>query len=373
MATALHIGTLEIFKGYGAGEQIELIPGTKIHIGRALENDLRIPDETVSRQHAEISVESDGVYFRNFGRNGSTVDGEFLLQAAPKRLRDGSIIHIESCEMRYEARQDMEGPLRGRIVVLQPDMVADPVKYATEEECVSKPRVSRQASRAKTQLFDPAPAGEEAETGNEIRRPMWALLLEQVASFRSRFLKTTISKVSFALFIFIIIMYISGSSENNSQEASAGGTLASFTDSGKAAGQQPEAARPAITGAAPESDQRVARAAFKSAEKLFSERMLRERNLFDSIQKWQAGLQLLQRYSRRPAAYDVASENLRTAKALLQRKFDAWQKEVIIHFKKKEYQEAHETLQRIQKAIPDMRDTRYRWAKDYDRKVQRML
>ncbi len=57
-------------------DKIELKPGTPFVVGRAVTSDLPIYDPTVSRQHAELSLEGNGVKVKDLGSsNGTFVNG----------------------------------------------------------------------------------------------------------------------------------------------------------------------------------------------------------------------------------------------------------------------------------------------------------
>ena len=69
---------------------IEIPQGGTIVVGRAVTSDLPIYDPTVSRQHAEVSVDENGVKVRDFGSsNGTFLNGTQVTDAAPI---DGDVV-----------------------------------------------------------------------------------------------------------------------------------------------------------------------------------------------------------------------------------------------------------------------------------------
>src|SRR5262244_1283358 len=68
----------------------ELRPGAPLVLGRALSSDLPVLDPTVSRRHAEVTIETAGVSIRDLGSsNGTFVNGNRITSA---RLAPGDRI-----------------------------------------------------------------------------------------------------------------------------------------------------------------------------------------------------------------------------------------------------------------------------------------
>jgi hypothetical protein len=79
--------------------QIALDP---ITIGRHPDCDVVLPNEEVSRQHAEVRREEDGFVLVDLGSlNGTKVNGAGV--RAPRQLQDGDVITIGAHNIRFEA------------------------------------------------------------------------------------------------------------------------------------------------------------------------------------------------------------------------------------------------------------------------------
>ena len=73
------------------GRQIPMTNGA-LRIGRALDNDLVIPDSRISRYHAQIFGDGSGLLVRDLGStNGTAVAGRVV---AEDRLADGDIVSL---------------------------------------------------------------------------------------------------------------------------------------------------------------------------------------------------------------------------------------------------------------------------------------
>jgi pSer/pThr/pTyr-binding forkhead associated (FHA) protein len=87
-----HTVQLLIIRGKHEGEAIPVHGGSFL-IGRDASCQLRPTSMLVSRRHAEIRVEGDGVVLRDLGsRNGTLVNGESAF--APVPLEDGDRVEI---------------------------------------------------------------------------------------------------------------------------------------------------------------------------------------------------------------------------------------------------------------------------------------
>ena len=81
--------------GFG-GKQHELSK-PRVVLGRSREADLRVPDENVSRRHAEVRLEDDGYWIVDLGSmNGTLVNGK---RADRARLNEGDRIVLGSTEI----------------------------------------------------------------------------------------------------------------------------------------------------------------------------------------------------------------------------------------------------------------------------------
>ncbi len=80
----------------------------KCAIGSHRSNDLEIDDETVSRFHAEVTIDASGARLRDLGSlNHTVVDGVRLTEGY---LRDGSAIRLGASVLRFQLRKDHNEP-----------------------------------------------------------------------------------------------------------------------------------------------------------------------------------------------------------------------------------------------------------------------
>jgi len=76
----------------GSRERFPLLK-ERITIGRSRESDIFLPDQWLSRQHAEIRQKPDGFYVNDLGsKNGTLLNGGRLTEE--QRLRAGDIITL---------------------------------------------------------------------------------------------------------------------------------------------------------------------------------------------------------------------------------------------------------------------------------------
>ncbi|HSQ64809.1 MAG TPA: sigma 54-interacting transcriptional regulator [Polyangiaceae bacterium] len=86
---------LVVLTGAKKGNVVAL--GARARIGKAPENDLVLPDDTVSRQHCELVREGDGVRVRDLGStNGTRVDGTRVQDAL---LSPGAVLRVGEVEV----------------------------------------------------------------------------------------------------------------------------------------------------------------------------------------------------------------------------------------------------------------------------------
>ncbi len=91
---------LHILSGLLEGKTVELIE-ERITIGRALDNNIRLEDGTVSSHHAILTLEDTDYKVRDLNStNGTRVNGIRIVETT---LRHGDILRLGSVEMRYES------------------------------------------------------------------------------------------------------------------------------------------------------------------------------------------------------------------------------------------------------------------------------
>jgi pSer/pThr/pTyr-binding forkhead associated (FHA) protein len=87
---------------HAAQEFVYEISGTETLIGRGTSTHLRVPDESISREHAVILLEDDGYTLEDLqSTNGTQVNGKRVRSA---RLADGDEILIGQTRMRFSLR-----------------------------------------------------------------------------------------------------------------------------------------------------------------------------------------------------------------------------------------------------------------------------
>ncbi|MDP9150183.1 MAG: sigma 54-interacting transcriptional regulator [Myxococcota bacterium] len=73
----------------------------KLRLGKALDNDLVLPDDTVSRHHCELTRSQDGVHVRDLGStNGTKVHGARVSEAI---LQPGTVLKVGEVEIALRA------------------------------------------------------------------------------------------------------------------------------------------------------------------------------------------------------------------------------------------------------------------------------
>jgi hypothetical protein len=316
------IGSLVVESGPGKGRSIDLEPGRTVTIGRLKGSDVLVPESTVSRNQAELIVDQDGVQFVHKGTNPSLIDGVAVRDGQPRPLWTGTKIQIGTCTL-----------------VVQLNVEEKTKEYVT-------PPITTQ------------------ETGGEISGssgPKEDGKPREKAKPQAGLLKSPLAKGAVVLLILLLALYAFMPKGGGNDGSKGAGAPDAEKDSLALAVRIPDAV---MEGEAPDADRMAAGLLFKAAGKLFSERKLRDQNVFDSIQKWQAGIDLLAKYSMRTSAFDSAAANLRSAKDALHRRFRELEKSARIANKQGDYMKADEEVRTIMSMIPDRFDWRYQWAKD---------
>jgi sigma-B regulation protein RsbU (phosphoserine phosphatase) len=87
------IAELSIQSADGAKERFTLVK-ERVTIGRSRESDIFLPDQWLSRQHAEVRRRPDGYYVADLkSKNGTLLNGQPVVQGG-KRLRPGDVITL---------------------------------------------------------------------------------------------------------------------------------------------------------------------------------------------------------------------------------------------------------------------------------------
>ena len=85
--------------GEAVGSRWELLAPV-INIGRDGTCQIRLPDTTVSRRHAQIVRQADGYYASDLESNNGTT-GEWDELKTPRRLRNGDLLRVGTVELRF--------------------------------------------------------------------------------------------------------------------------------------------------------------------------------------------------------------------------------------------------------------------------------
>jgi pSer/pThr/pTyr-binding forkhead associated (FHA) protein len=86
-----------------SGPIVELSDTTTI--GRAPDNDIVLDDDTVSRCHAMLLMQPEGMLLVDLdSTNGTFVNGVLALPDEPVHLTDGDVVTMGSVMLRYQAR-----------------------------------------------------------------------------------------------------------------------------------------------------------------------------------------------------------------------------------------------------------------------------
>lgn len=328
-----HPGLILIDKGPGTGKEIPLVAGKTIKIGRSAECDICIPDKTVSRIHAELVVKEDTIIFTNSGVNGSMINGVQIKNNRPVILQYGSNIVIGPCSLR----------------------ITPVIRKNTEE--ISIKDISRTI-----QISGSVP--EKIIKDNKGKKVINVSLLKRITN-RLPESRKSIAIVGVIVCFGILYLLLPQHNRSNGHTNKSENTV--NKDSLVLSINIPQVI---IDGSPSEGELHTALFNFQAAEKLFAEQKLSDCNIYESIKKWQHGIDLIGKYSQRPAAYDSAIVNLRNAKKTLHEKFRKLERVIRTTAKQKDYKSTCIAAQVILNSIPDNMDWRYRWAKEVESKYK---
>lgn len=160
------------------------LSGERVSIGRSRDNDLFLPDQWLSRAHAEIQVRDDGFYLVDLGsKNGTLLNGTRLERE--ERLRAGDVItlgeHLVTFVEEDAGALDEAEPV-GTQIFSAVELSAVAQRPPTgPEELARQNRVLGILSRAASHLIVHQPLGELFET-------IIGLMLEAVPAERAAIL-----------------------------------------------------------------------------------------------------------------------------------------------------------------------------------------
>jgi pSer/pThr/pTyr-binding forkhead associated (FHA) protein len=100
------VARLVVADGPARGHELRLeVVGCRYRVGRGIGCNLAVPDDDVSREHAEFERRWDGVFVRDLqSKNGVVLAGERL--AGEHRLSDGDVLRLGTTAFRLEDPED---------------------------------------------------------------------------------------------------------------------------------------------------------------------------------------------------------------------------------------------------------------------------
>jgi len=100
------VAHLVVRDGPGQGRELRLeVVGCRYRVGRGAGCNLVVPDDDISREHAEFQRRWDGVFVRDLdSKNGVLLMGERL--AGERRLSDGDVLRLGQTTFRLEDPED---------------------------------------------------------------------------------------------------------------------------------------------------------------------------------------------------------------------------------------------------------------------------
>jgi transcriptional regulator with PAS, ATPase and Fis domain len=100
--------------------------GSEVVLGRGTNSDVVVPDDSVSRRHARLSVSEQAITLEDLGSaNGTTVDGERLVPGAPVFLRIGSAFELGKTTIVLQRSQGLN---RHSAHTVRPAVAGEPFK-----------------------------------------------------------------------------------------------------------------------------------------------------------------------------------------------------------------------------------------------------
>lgn len=345
------IAVLTIESGSKKGQCLELASGGKLLIGRSKEADWFVADLTVSRRHAEFSADETGLYFRNYGINGSLVNGQRVEHSELIALGDDTLIEIGPCKLRASL------VLLGKTIMI-PKTPAAPQSLEHTQILPKKRPLEPPVAAA-------APEPEEKS------KPGLKTLIENL---RSKYLRSGVSKISFVLVLFLGLMMLAslfsggnaGEAKPSRQDKNSPGVEKVFRIEFPVA---------AISGSIPGDSIAKANELFKTAEKRLRERAVQDGNMYESIRLWQKGINLIGQYTRRDsvAIYRQALVDGQRACGEIEAELQKLQRNARVSKLAENFAQAHSIAQVMQRTAVDIDHWAYRRAKELENELKSEL
>lgn len=124
---------LDVLDGAARGTRLALPVDGSAVLGRSDDADLQLPDEGVSRHHALIVVDADGVVVRDLGStNGTTLNGRPL--EGSHALVDGDVLRLAGVRLRCSSRaSEPDAAATSTLGRPRPERTSEPTSERTSE------------------------------------------------------------------------------------------------------------------------------------------------------------------------------------------------------------------------------------------------
>ncbi|MBN2008848.1 FHA domain-containing protein [candidate division KSB1 bacterium] len=314
---------LEVIHGPLKGRVFPLDRAT-VTIGREEDNDITIPDRTVSRRHATFAFLNDYWNITDSSVNGIKVNGARVKEQI---LTKHSQIEIGPCilllrEMLVEDTSvDKTLPYLSETVL---DSTSTDALMAEENDDVdSSDADSTDSKDASQSLF-----------------------------------KSPIGIAVIALFAIVILLPLFVKKDEAPKGSNSVQNADAFSDCTRV-----EIPTGVINGNVPGAVLAEAESIIKVADRYYKEELKSPVNLYEASWRYEKGIRLLAKYNNRPASFEAAVENLKSAKLKLQVRYRENILKIGIAMQRGEYNLVLSHTRIILESIPDKLDGRYIEAK----------
>lgn len=307
-------GSLIVIKGMF--QQKEFTFSGQINLGRSDNNDVAIKDDVVSRSHAQIKMEGNKFVLYDLGsHNGTKVNG---VKTSQTELNDGDTIEIGATVFRFKIE-----------------------KRPAATEGLGKPSNS---SKEKGNSPQPKPK-----------------------SKRLLFIGGFIVLLAAAVTLFL---KPSSPLKKDNPPGAAEKKIKSEENARKKRYQEIKkmAEFSSIEDLVKEAQDRLG-----IGEKLYKERDITPGNLYRSLQYYEETAALTEHLTPQPEVYQKARENSKIAQEELDRQFYSLKFKVEQAVRLKEWSPAMKSIETLLAAFPDYNDERYKYAKKYQKEVEKHL
>lgn len=320
----------QVDKGPRKGEFFEF-EDKEIRIGRLEENEICIPDQTISRLHAVVRPEQDGYVIVDKSKNGTFVNGQRI---SSHLLNSGDRIKIGLC-------------------TLVVDIETKTQEFQAHEKTAF---VERPGERIPDTADDSA--GDKADrTGSEAmeeirKRP--GKKKEEKSLFESPIVRIG---GGIAVLFFLLTLLLPKADDEKKSEASSNPFV------NEALMPDPDIPNPVIFGRLTPEDSSRAQNLINLAGNAFTRRMSDANNYIRSVQRYQDAIQILGRYHRRTPLFTTATEGYDRVNRALFEAIKIARNDAILYKNQKQYTEALRNVNFILSVLQGrIEDPRYLWA-----------